>query len=68
MDSKPTHINRKAYYIKVPYGVQKRLSKLFKVSPATISETLMMKHRGKNYKEIIRMAVEMGGEWVNGNA
>ena len=65
MDSKPTHINSKAYYVKVPYGVQKRLAEMFHVSKTTISDTLMQKHRGKNYKEIVKKAMEMGGEWVN---
>ena len=65
MDSKPTHINRKAYYVKVPYGVQKQLAEMFHVSKTTISDTLMRKHRGKKHKEIVRKAMEMGGEWVN---
>ena len=56
---------QKAYCIKVPYGVQKRLAELFRVSPATISETLQLKHTGKDYKEIIKFALWYGGEYVH---
>ena len=65
MEKSIGHINRKANYVKVPYGVQKQLAEMFHVSKTTISDTLMQKHRGKNYKEIVKKAMEMGGEWVN---